>query len=336
LTVRTSGSTGSPKDVVLSAAALTFAANATLARLGGPGGWLLALPVNYVAGLQVVLRAVLADASPVVLAEHPDLPAATAALDTDRRYLSVVPTQLYRWLASPSDRDALRRYDAVLVGGAATDPALLAAARAHGVAVVTTYGMSETCGGCVYDGVPLDGVAVDIDPAGGVRLGGPVLFDGYEGAPEATIEVLRDGWLQTSDIGRLDAAGRLEVLGRSDDVVMSGGVSISVPAVERRIASMPVVAGCAVVAVPDAEWGSRLVAYVVAAPGAHAPGLDAIRDDVAQAYPRSWAPRDVVVTDQLPMLESGKVDRLVLIARAVPRAAPTRREQPDPASTGPV
>ncbi len=322
LTIRTSGSTGDPKDVALSCAAVLASAHATLSRLGGPGGWLLALPVHYVAGLQVVVRSVLAGSSPVVLDECADLASATAAVVGPRRYLSVVPTQLFRWLASPPDLVALRRYDAVLVGGAATDPALLETARDRGVPVVATYGMSETCGGCVYDGSPLDGVVVELGSDGRIRLGGPVLFDGYAGRPEATAEVLRDGWLQTSDIGRFDNAGRLEVLGRTDDVVMSGGVSVAIPAVERRIASMRSVAECAVVAVPDPEWGSRLVAYVVPAAGTGGPDLAAARDFVAQTYPRSWAPRDLVVTDAIAMLESGKVDRLALARAQVTRSAP--------------
>jgi O-succinylbenzoic acid--CoA ligase len=328
--VRTSGSTGAPKDVVVSATALTASARATLRRLGGPGSWLLALPVQYVAGLQVVVRSVLAGTSPVVLADHPDLATATAALEGPRRYLSIVPTQLFRWVASPPDLEALRRYDVVLVGGAAADPGLLERARAVGVAVVTTYGMSETCGGCVYDGIPLDGVRVDVDGDGRIRLGGPILFDGYEGDPAATAEVLHDGWLRTSDIGRLDLAGRLEVLGRTDDTVTSGGVSVAMPAVERRLASMSGVAECAVVAVPDPEWGSRLVAYAVPADSSTRLDLAVAREFVAQEYPRSWAPRELVVTARLPMTDSGKVDRRALAALATVEAPAALGPSTDP------
>jgi o-succinylbenzoate---CoA ligase len=310
LVVRTSGSTGEPKQVALSASALLTSAAATLERLGGPGGWVLALPAHYVAGLQVIVRSHLAGMTPVVLGEHPDLTTATEALPAGRRYLAVVPTQLYRWMSHPADLDALRRYDAVLVGGGAADPALVERARAGGVPVVTTYGMSETCGGCVYDGVPLDGVAVALGTDGRIRLAGPMLFDGYVGEPDLTAEALRDGWLYTPDLGRLDPDGRLEVLGRVDDVVTSGGVNVSVAAVERLIAAMAGVATCAVIAEPDAEWGSRLVAYVVPSAEGTAPSLEQVRDFVAAAHSRAWAPRElVVVKDRLPLLESGKIDR---------------------------
>jgi O-succinylbenzoic acid--CoA ligase len=310
LVVRTSGSTGEPKQVALSASALLRSAAATLDRLGGPGGWVLALPAHYVAGLQVIVRSHLSGTTPAVLGEHPDLTTATAALPDGRRYLAVVPTQLYRWMSNPADVEALRRYDAVLVGGGAADPALVERALAGGVPVVMTYGMSETCGGCVSDGVALDGVAVALGSDGRIRLAGPMLFDGYVGEPELTAEVLRDGWLYTPDLGRLDPDGRLEVLGRVDDMVISGGVNVSVAAVERRIAAMAEVAACAVIAEPDAEWGSRLVAYVVPSAAGSSPALEQVRDFVAAAHPRAWAPRElVVVEDRLPMLESGKIDR---------------------------
>jgi o-succinylbenzoate---CoA ligase len=255
------------------------------------------------------VRSHLAGVSPVVLSEHRSLSKATDALAGDRRYLAAVPTQLYRWMSAPPDVEALRLYDCVLVGGGAADPELVERARDAGVAVVTTYGMSETCGGCVYDGVALDAVAVALGADGRIRLSGPVLFDGYVGDPELTSEVLRDGWLHTPDLGRFDHDGRLEVLGRADDVVTSGGVSISVAAVERTIAAMADVATCAVVAEPDAEWGSRLVAFVVPVAGATAPTLAQVRDVVGAAHPRTWAPRELVVRDGLPLLVSGKIDR---------------------------
>jgi O-succinylbenzoic acid--CoA ligase len=318
LTVRTSGSTGEAKDVVLSAAALRASATATLSRLGGAGQWVLALPAQYVAGLQVIVRSVLAGTSPVHLADHPDLSSATRSLGPGRRYLAIVPTLLHRWLADEASVQALAEYDAVLLGGAAAAPSLLGAARDRGVAVVTTYGMSETCGGCVYDGVALDGVAVVVGRGGEIRLGGPTLFDGYAGRPDLTAAVLRDGWLHTPDLGRLDDDGRLEVLGRADDVVVSGGVNVALPAVENRLAAMPAVDQCAVVAVPDPEWGARVVAVLVPAAGSAPPNLDEARDFVSETMPRSWAPRTLALRDALPLLASGKVDRRALVRELAP------------------
>lgn len=311
--VRTSGSSGEPKAVALSAAAVRSSAEATLARLGGPGQWVLALPPRYVAGLQVLVRAILADRPVVVLADHPDIAAATSALAPGSAYLSVVSTQLRRWLGEGRLARALTRFDAVLVGGGAAPAGLLDAARGAGVRVVSTYGMTETCGGCVYDGYGLDGVGVRLDPDGRIWLSGPMLFDGYVDRPDLTAEVLRDGWLRTPDVGRgLDAGGRLEVLGRADDVVVSGGVNVPLLAVEGRLASMPGVRQCVVLGVPDEEWGSRIVAVVAAEADSALPSLGAVRDFVSAQCPRAWAPRAVIAVAAIPMLASGKPDRQAL------------------------
>jgi len=327
LTVRTSGSSGEPKEVALSRRAVTSSAAAALDRLGGPGQWVLALPPHYVAGLQVVVRSVLTGTSPVVLADHAGIAAAAAALTHQRRYLALVPTQLHRMLAGRSQPQPhphphpLAGFDAVLLGGAAADPALLARARRHGVRVVTTYGMSETCGGCVYDGVPLEGVEVSCRDDARVMIRGSVLFDGYVDRPAVTADVLQDGWLSTPDLGRLDELGRLEVLGRADDVAVSGGVNVPLSAVEQRLLTHPAISQAAVVGVPDAEWGTRVLAVLVAAPGTEPPGLPELRDFVGALHPRAWSPRQVEFTDALPLLESGKVDRLSLQRELASRRA---------------
>jgi o-succinylbenzoate---CoA ligase len=298
----TSGSTGEPKAVLLTADALRASATATHDRLGGPGQWLLAMPPYFVGGLQVLTRSVLAGTSPIVAERN--FSEAAAWLTGPRRYTAIVPTQLRRFLATSID--ALRSFDAVLVGAAAAPPALLDEARAAGVRVVTTYGMTETGGGCVYDGVPLDGVTVSVED-GRIVLGGPTLFSGYRLRPDLTAEVLVDGRFRTRDRGRL-SDGRLEVLGRLDDVVVSGGVNISLSAVQARVLAHPSVTDAVVLGIPDPEWGARVVAYVVGPVG-----LDGLRDFVAAELPRTWAPRDVVVLDALPMLASGKVDRQALL-----------------------
>lgn len=304
--IRTSGSSGQPKDVVLSHRAVVASATATHDRLGGPGQWLLALPATGVAGLQVLVRSTLAGQQPVIAADHPSLAEAIAAMTGPRQYASLVPTQLHR-LAAADELAVLAGLDALLIGGAAVDPVLLELTRNAGVNVVRTYGMSETCGGCVYDGVPLDGVRVEIGDDRQIRLAGPMLFDGY-GDPEATAKVLADGWFATSDLGEFAPDGSLRVLGRADDVVISGGVNVSLPAVTAALRSVVGVRDAYAVAVADAEWGQRVVAGVVGDVG-----LDAMRDAVeAAGLPRTWAPRQLLILDALPLLPGGKVDRLEL------------------------
>jgi len=287
LVIETSGSTGRPKRVMLSRAAMRASADATHARLGGPGRWELNLPPTYVAGVQVLYRTLRAG-------------------DTDRRYLSLVPTQLVRLLrdwGDGADFPALTDFDAVLVGGGPLDAEVRAEVESHGVRIVQTYGMSETCGGCVYDGIPLDGVQVRIEDDGQVLLRGPVLFDGYEGEPERTAAAFRDGWLVTDDLGHWADDGRLRIDGRVDDVIISGGVNVPAQAVAAMVARHTAVRAVEVVGVPDAEWGERVVA--VMAPRDPV-SLASVRDLVE---PRAWAPRQLVVVPEIPLLPNGKPDR---------------------------
>jgi O-succinylbenzoic acid--CoA ligase len=389
LVLRTSGSTGNPREVALSAAALRASADATHERLGGPGSWLLVLPPTHVAGVQVITRSLMAGG-----ALYPDTldrftAAGFAAVATDfagrltrgrRAYVSLVPTQLHRLITAADDGDsagldALARFDAVLVGGAAAPAPLLAAARAAGVRVVTTYGMSETSGGCVYDGVPLAGVRVrladaeaEAEPGSGlapgsapgtgvVELSGPMLAEGYVGDPEATAAAFRtdpDGtrWFRTSDLGRLDD-GRLTILGRADDVILTGGVNVAPVAVEDAIAEHLAGLGtpgeACVVGVPDAEWGQAVVAVVATgsagrtsaqgSPGDPGPDprpvltdgggelLAGLRAAVGQRLGAPAAPRRVYVTDALPTRGPGKTDRRA-VRDAVVRAEREAAREP--------
>lgn len=312
LTMRTSGSTGAPKDVVLSRDAMVASATAAIDRLGGPGQWLLPLPVTGVGGLQVLLRSILAGTDPVVDA---DVVAGAERLTAERRYASIVPTQLHR-LDAAGRLDVLARLDAVLIGGAGTDPDLLARARAAGVEVVRTYGMTETCGGCVYDGLPLDGVAMRVVDEQ-VELSGPVLMDGYTD-PVLTADAVQDGWFRTGDLGRI-TDGVLSITGRRDDVVQSGAVKVALPAVTAALKSLEGVRDAIALGAPDPEWGSRVVAFVV--PGdavcLDALRLDELRDAVEEAgLPRASAPRQVVLVDDLPLLANGKIDRQALLRYA--------------------
>ena len=311
LVVVTSGSTGSGRAVLLSAAALQASAAATHARLGGPGSWLLALPVSAVAGLQVLCRSVLAGTRPERLGAGEPLARAVRRLPGGRRYTSLVPTQLRRYL--DAEPDALRSFDAVLVGGAATDPGLLDRARQDGVAVVTTYGMTETAGGCVYDGLPLDGVGVRITD-GEIGLTGPTLALGYRLDPAATEAAFVDGWFRTRDAGSLGAGGRLTVSGRLDDVVISGGVNVAPSAVEAALREHPDVADAVVLGRPDPEWGQRVVAAVVPAPGSR-PTLASLRPWVIERLGAPHAPRALHLIAAVPLLHTGKPDRRAVAAR---------------------
>lgn len=297
--IATSGSTGTPKGVELTRAALEFSARAGLARLGARGGerWLCCLPPSSIGGLQVLVRALVLGTHPVLLPRF-DV-AAVAAAEADA--VSLVPTMLVRLLDAGVD---LGRFRHVLLGGADAAPTLLDRVR-----VTTTYGMTETCGGCVYDGVPLDGVEVDVEGEGGrIRIGGPVLARGYRRGPLP----LADGRLVTGDLGRW-TDGRLEVLGRADDVIVSGGANVVPARVVAALAEHPAVGDAAVVGRPDPEWGERVVAVVVPAPGT-TPTLPALRAFLADRLARSELPRELVLTDRLPLLPGGKVDRAALTA----------------------
>ncbi len=313
LVVETSGSTGAPKRVVLSRRAVLASVTATARRLGGEGRWLLALPAAYVAGAQVVCRSVVAGEPPVLLEEHPSL---AKAIEAGRpAYLSLVPTQLHRALDSAEETAALRTLRTVLIGGGPIDPGLRARAAEAGLTVVATYGSAETAGGCVYDGLALDGVGLATEADGRLRVSGQMLFDRYDGDPALTARVLVDGWFRTEDAAQIDADGRLQVLGRLDDMVVTGGVNVPAPAVARRLRDHPGVREVEVLGVPDEEWGTRLVAFVVGVPGDEL-GLDDARAWVAEVHPRAWAPRQLVMVDALPLLANGKVDRVQLVSTA--------------------
>ncbi|PPK69439.1 o-succinylbenzoate--CoA ligase [Actinokineospora auranticolor] len=313
LIVRTSGSTGAPKGVLLSATALRASAEATHRRLGGAGTWLLAVPAHHIAGVQVVVRSLLAGTPLAVLPAggfrgRPFVEAAADVLTaTGPRYTALVPTQLTRLLTEGGDAlAALRAFDAVLVGGAATAPTTLARAREAGVAVVTTYGMSETAGGCVYDGRPLDGVQVRITDDR-VELGGPTLAHGYRLDPESPDFAC--GWFRTSDLGTL-TDGVLAVHGRADDVINTGGEKVSPAAVERVLTAQPGVVEACVVGLPDPEWGQRVAAAVVTtAPIPLAPLTDAVRAELGAPA----VPRPIRVFPTLPQRGPGKVDRAAVV-----------------------
>jgi o-succinylbenzoate---CoA ligase len=314
----TSGSTGQPKWVQLSSAALNSAAAATHARLGGAGRWLLALPTHHVAGLVVLVRAALAGMAPAVLDLRGGFdPVAFGALarrlaeEAGRCYTALVPTQLTRLLAT--DPHPLAGFDTVLLGGAAAPEQMLRRARMAGVHVVTTYGMTETAGGCVYDGWPLDGVQVRVNgtgaETGSVELAGPMLAVGYLDAAQQTAVAFRDGWFRTSDLGRFDGQGRLQVLGRADDVIVTGGLNVAPAEVEAVLSGLPGVAAACVVGLPDPDWGQRVTAVVIPVDPGRPPDPAALRVAARRLLTGAQVPKEIVLFDALPLCGVGKPDR---------------------------
>lgn len=321
--VTTSGTSGSPKSVALSAGALLASAAATESALGGPGEWVLALPGHYIAGVQVVVRAFAAETEPLALPAGPFTAAAFADAvlampDQRRRYTALVPTQLHRILDAMEGgdhrvRDAARALDAVLIGGGRLPAELAERADAAGVRVRRTYGASETAGGCVYDGVPLAGVEVRIRD-GEVQLSGPTLAEGYLGEPERTAAAFLEEpgrrWYRTGDAGEWDGE-RLSVTGRLDDVVITGGEKVSLGLVERAVQAIPGLGSALVVRGTDPEWGDVPVVITTAAAD-----LEAVRSAVGDRIGRVAAPRRIVVVGAIPLLASGKPDRRALTALA--------------------
>ncbi|MBD2898974.1 putative 2-succinylbenzoate--CoA ligase [Actinomadura sp. RB99] len=300
--IATSGSTGAPKFVELTAAALRHSAAGTLARIeAAPGDrWLCCVPTSHISGVQVLVRSLLAGTDPIITPRF-DTAAVAAAGPV---HISLVPTQLRRLLDAGTD---LSRLGAIVLGGAAAAPGLLAEARERGGRVFTTYGMSETCGGCVYDGTPLDGMRAGLGADGRIRLAGPSLFSGYRLRPEQTAAV-RDGeWFVTQDLGALDEDGRLRVRGRVDDVINTGGEKVLAGEIATALSRHPKVRDVVVVGRPDPEWGERVTAVVV--PAADAPGLPELRAFVRETMPACAAPRELELVDAIPLLASGKPDR---------------------------
>jgi O-succinylbenzoic acid--CoA ligase len=317
--VSTSGTTGAPKGAMLTAQALTASAEATHRRLGGPGRWLLALPPYHVAGLQVLVRSVVAGTAPVALDlsggfDVSELPNATARLGSGRRYASLVAAQLDKALAHPEASRALSGLDAVLIGGGPMPAGLAEKAAIAGIPLIRTYGMSETAGGCVYDGFALDGVTVRIASGQRVVLGGATLAKGYRN-PCDPDPFAQPGWFHTDDLGTMDHRGALRILGRADDAISTGGLTVMPHLVEAALVTHPAVAECAVFAVPDERLGQRVAAAIVLAPGVDAPTVADLRTHVAGSLDPTASPREVHVVTELPRVGIGKLDRRGLAER---------------------
>ncbi|WP_420453531.1 class I adenylate-forming enzyme family protein [Ilumatobacter sp.] len=293
LVVATSGSTGAPRGVVLTHEAVAASADATSARLGvrDDDHWLACLPLSHVGGLSVVTRSLRTGTRLTVL-ERFDPEDATRSGAT---LVSLVATALRR--IDPAS------FRVIVLGGSRppTDQPPNA---------VTTYGMTETGSGVVYDGVPLDGVEVEItEPADGavdgeIRLRGPMLLRCYR---DGTVPTTPDGWFPTGDLGRFLPDGRLHVTGRRGDLIVSGGENVWPEAVEAALGDHPLVDDVMVRGVDDPEWGQ--VAEAVVVPRGRAPTLVELRTHVKRSHPAHLAPRRLVIARSLPRTALGKLRR---------------------------
>lgn len=308
ISVTTSGSTGEPSEVLLSTDAIRASAAATEVALGGVGHWLLALPTDRIAGAMVVARAALGHTD---LAGMPPGPftaeafaGAVARLPrAGRRYVSLVPTQVRRLLDSAEGSDALAAFDAVLVGGAGIADARLPST------VVRTYGLTETAGGCVYDGYPIGDTAVRLRADGRILVATSSLADDYAPPrPDAWEQWDGRRWLVTSDVGTWDGEGRLVVEGRVDSVITTGGFKVHPRAVEDAIQRLDWVRECAVLGVPRAEWGHVVAAFVVPTHASQIKRLWEVREALESTLPRHALPSEMVVLEDIPRLATGKVN----------------------------
>ena len=296
--VLTSGSSGRPKAVELSLSAFNASWTEASSRIGAGSSdiWLCCLPVAHIAGLSILVRSLLSETVPTI---QPTLDLSQAR---DARLISLVPTQLTRLLGQGAD---LSSFKAVLLGGGRINASLLARAAEAGVRVITTYGMTETCGGCVYDGVPLEGVDVHVDDQNRIGIKGEVLFSRYRNDPELTRRSLRGGWFVTNDLGYLDEDGGLVVVGRADDLIISGGEKISATEVGSMISEHPDVEDCAVVGIPDAEWGEVVAVAIVLSKGADL-SLKDLRAFVKERAAVYKAPRKMELVNEIPRSALGK------------------------------
>lgn len=333
LVIETSGSTGVPKRVALSADALLASAAASAGAMGGQGQWVLALPAHYVAGAQVLVRSLAAETEPVFYGDgHFDaerFAALAEELTHDLRFTSLVPVQLARLVeaveaGSRGVARALRRFDGILVGGQALSPALRERAESAGARVVTTYGSSETAGGCVYDGVPI-GTTVVREVDGLLEIAGPSLAEGYVGDAARTRAAFHEAdgqrWYRTGDLGRVEG-GRVTVLGRADNVIISGGEKVLLDAVEQVVRAIAGLESAIVIAADDAEWGQVPVVVAPVPAGSRAEVrserfLREVRAVVTDRVGRAGAPARVVAVEYLPVLSSGKPDRISAARLAV-------------------
>ncbi len=303
LVVHTSGTAGEPRLAQFERRAIEAAVSSSAEALGATPGdrWLCCLPLAHVGGLLVLLRGILLGAPVTIL---PRFDVASFADERDIEFASLVPTMLRRVLDAGVDLSTFRT---ILVGGAEVPAGLRARA---GGTVVETYGLTESCGGVIYDGRPIGDVEVRLGAGDAIELAGPTLMSSYRSDARATAAAFTDdGWLATGDVGALDVDGRLRVLGRADDLITSGGEKVWPSAVEAAIVAHPKVRQVAAAGVSDPEWGQRVVVWVLPADPLDPPSLEELRRFAATTLAGHEAPRGLVLVDELPRTPSGKLRR---------------------------
>jgi O-succinylbenzoic acid--CoA ligase len=294
LVVNTSGSTAESKLVAISDAALIASTNASHKYLGAVPGdsWSLLLPTTHIAGLNVLIRAT-ALGSRVI-----DNRNTTNYVDAD--FISIVPTQLYKALTSDAKLlEHLTTAEAVLVGGGPVSDKLKKEAAIKHVKIVTTYGMTEMSGGCVYNQKPLDGVEVKLTSEGLIKLTGPMIASGYLSEKGELTSVGTDGWFESTDIGEV-SAGFLKVNGRSDEVIISGGENISLILVEEKIRELIPNQEIIAFALPDEVWGEKLCLGSTS---------NLSIEEIKKSIGSLLSPKEVFLFEQIPTTSIGKPDR---------------------------
>ena len=292
--VSTTGSTGVVKRVELATSAIAKSAELSNSRLGAKIGdvWSLLLPTNHIAGLNVLARAVLLQTEVVGVEERAD-------------FSAIVPTQLHNALNGDSQLlKHLVNAKAVLVGGAALSEKLRESAIANGIKVVTTYGMTETCGGCFYDNLPLPGINFELSKSGLIKISGPTLAHGYDGNDELWYENFKDGWFLTADLGEIKD-GKLFVIGRADDVIISGGENVSLTAIEAQLSDSFPEINFVATSIPDLQWGAKLCLV-----SDKSVDQNQIAEILLSKLGRVAVPKDFITVNQIPQIGIGKPDRV--------------------------
>ena len=298
LVMATSGTTGQPKGVVLTHAAVAASAAATSRAIGADPAsdtWVACLPPAHIGGLSVITRSLVTD-TPLIAHAGFSASAVVTAAEEGATLVSLVTRAL-----AEIDPALFR---VVLIGGATPPPDRPAN-------VVATYGMTETGSGIVYERRPIDGVEIRTGSNEEIEVRGPMLLRCYRNADRDLDPFTDDGWFPTGDLGSIVDDGSLRVFGRSGDVVMTGGEKVWPERTERLLRSLPEVADVAVTGRPHPDWGAELVAIVVPSPGATV-ALDQLREAVKNDLPVWYAPRALVIADELPRTALGKVKRHAL------------------------